>query len=569
MSSSSSSDQNPLLVDPSIVSISDQPMPVTTSSIHNLEPGNALSKLLDSAMAHAAKESTPDISASSEVASSATAMSATTSSSIDPESIEFYSTIPEKKQGLDKIYTVDFLLSLRDAPEIAKFKPQLPDKSFWKMTKAREPATTTNRHSNKKSNSYKRQQHSNETWERGKVTDVGFFKSTELDSMSQEKISQLLGESNDDLRDPEWEDTTTHRSNGRDDLGLMGMGQTVEDFERWKSKMKLEQRRRNGEVIDESLELETTESEAAAAAAGNEVDNFFSFVKPKDEEEDVHEESHEDQKNKSSRFLSFFPQQQASAPAPEPQAQPVGPPPGMSKFFRGPPTQQQPPPQQPQQQQQQPQPAQPQQLPQQPPQSLPFPPKGNTNDSFFMALLNRKEPGQETSEQQQSPQQQQQHSPQQQQPSPSSQQDQKLSPEQLRFQQRIPPWMRQQQQQQQQQGFSGAPPNFPPGQGPNRSGPPGPPPGMYPFPPPGHPGHHPPPPPGMFPNGFPPPGVGGVPPPNFVPPPPGSQMQPPPPGQYGNRFLPPQFMARGMPLPPHLQQQQQQQQQQNQQQQPR
>ena len=32
-----------------------------TSSVHSLDPSNALSKLLDSAIAHAARESTPEV----------------------------------------------------------------------------------------------------------------------------------------------------------------------------------------------------------------------------------------------------------------------------------------------------------------------------------------------------------------------------------------------------------------------------------------------------------------------------------------------------------------------------
>ena len=74
-----SSNMNPMLADPSIViiadndsttkSISQHPTTTTTttttttrtSSVHSLDPSNALSKLLDSAIAHAARESTPEV----------------------------------------------------------------------------------------------------------------------------------------------------------------------------------------------------------------------------------------------------------------------------------------------------------------------------------------------------------------------------------------------------------------------------------------------------------------------------------------------------------------------------
>lgn len=111
-----------LLEDPSIVQISTPNSnndtnsgatfhTASTSSIHNLEPGNALSKLLDSAMAKAAKESTPDLVPRSRSVSPIPAVTS--------------------KPGIPYVYSIEFLLSLKLSPDIPDYKdsPELPDKS--------------------------------------------------------------------------------------------------------------------------------------------------------------------------------------------------------------------------------------------------------------------------------------------------------------------------------------------------------------------------------------------------------------------------------------------------------
>ncbi|KAK6876538.1 hypothetical protein K6H11_000184 [Candida tropicalis] len=635
----SASNSNPLLVDPSIVTISDkdstipinnqsssnsQPTTTRTSSIHSLDPSNALSKLLDSAIAHAARESTPDF-----IRDSKSEEAIEEESEISDE--QFINSIPLIKQGRENIYSIGYLLSLRTEVEAVDLNHELPEKSFWRLSKNRSAHENVQSSS---SSSYRKKgrrgggggssgngTNYNETWERKNSASsgsnrnhhsLGFNKSHELDQLSKDKISQLLGEQENELDTPEWDDIgLTGGDNG------MNMGQTVEDFEKWKYQMKLEERKKNGESIDEELELRNN-TNAAAVNAGNEVDNFFSFVKqdePQDnkaiENEEVETPTNEDKPHRSSRFSSFFHQPKAPAsPAENPvnpqqtsaQSTPSGPPPGFSKFFGGQPPQQAPTP--PQQHQQ----SQPPQIhPQQPPHvlerhgssvssqgSIPAgPPAASSNDNFFMALLHKKE-----SEQQ---------SPISTKSTPNSNKEltpggRKITPEELQ----------QLQRQQQQQGpppphMQQMPPQFPPqGIPPNqippwlRGGPP--PPGTlpphlqgkgFPQPPPGfvppQQGQQPPvnpqqrqgqpqqgqqqgqqqqqtnqrgpPPPGMFP-------------PGYMPGPPGSSnfMPPPMPQQFMNnpnaRFIPPQYM--GMPLPPHMannQGQQQQQQQQSPQQQ--
>lgn len=215
---------------------------------------------------------------------------------------------------------------VNDVPHI---KSSLPELSFWRLKAQREPHP---RHLNNNLNgenggiykSKKFKKHQNETWERGKTHSNnygennhkldhftrrgarhGFARAEELDSLSNDKISQLLGEGPDEL-EPEWDaeiigDGKIGKSSGGggeggadDDLAhmsMMNMGQTVEDFEKWKYQMKLQERRRKGEVVDEEVEQQKlADDESAAKNAGNEVDNFFSFIKPTHKEPDFDEE---------------------------------------------------------------------------------------------------------------------------------------------------------------------------------------------------------------------------------------------------------------------------------------
>ncbi|CCG25208.1 hypothetical protein CORT_0H00920 [Candida orthopsilosis Co 90-125] len=476
----SSNQSNPIFVDPSIVTLEkdasaslssnqnrqsqSNERKLSHSSIHNLEPGNALSRLLDSAMAHAAKESTPELTATD-----AEHVAQDITESTDLETL--LNTIPPSKQGKENIYTISKLLELKsdldDAPHI---KDLLPELSFWRLKAQREPHP---RHLNNNLNSEnggaykgkKFKKHQNETWERGKHhsnnygenskpdqftrrgSRHGFFKAEELDSLSSEKISQLLGEGPEEL-EPEWDseiigDGKIGKS-GDDDLShmsMMNMGQTVEDFEKWKYQMKLQEKRRRGEVVDEDIEQQQmADDESAAKNAGNEVDNFFSFIKPTHKEPTIEEEvvvsatveepaqanvASNNANHRSSRFSSFF-QQPSNQPAKETnksvseetQKQSTSatiPPPGFSKFFGG----QKSGPQTPQYTSEPPslnasetrlpqlqrqgsswsspsgQPAshQPEQaipMPQQPPQQPPMQHQ-SSNDSFFRSLLKKKE----------------------------------------------------------------------------------------------------------------------------------------------------------------------------------
>lgn len=412
----SSNQSNPIFVDPSIVTLEKDASTILSlsqdrphqqnerkqshSSIHNLEPGNALSRLLDSAMAHAAKESTPE--ATNTEAGQAI-------QDADTETVELEALlnfIPPSKQDMENIYSINRLLKLKfEVNDVPHIKSSLPELSFWRLKAQREPHP---RHLNNNLNgenggiykSKKFKKHQNETWERGKTHSNnygennhkldhftrrgarhGFARAEELDSLSNDKISQLLGEGPDEL-EPEWDaeiigDGKIGKSSGGggeggadDDLAhmsMMNMGQTVEDFEKWKYQMKLQERRRKREVVDEEVEQQKlADDESAAKNAGNEVDNFFSFIKPTHKEPDFDEEvvvsatveelapqanasapASNNASHRSSRFSSFFQQPNTSSPtkqadkgAVDQQKPPVTlaampPPPGFSKFFGG------------------------------------------------------------------------------------------------------------------------------------------------------------------------------------------------------------------------------------------
>lgn len=311
---------NGLFNDPAIIGLS-SPTGTTNgdgsaSKKSGLEPGSALSKLLDSAMANAAKEATPEPEVGPELNSGEPLPSKSNRSS-------FQSFVPKEKTDLSKIYSINALLDLRSSPAVLDFDvSRLPEPTFWR-TRQKGPDGhaangKNNNHNNSGNNSLggtgKRSRRNNQlanaaaaaaaaastdslNWER---KPAGFLRNSDIDNMSTEKISQLLGEAPEE-ETPDWD---LPGSNA--DL-RMDMGRTVEDFERWKLHMRQEERRKQGEI--EPLH------EAEEFTPSNEVDSFFSFAKPK---EVVRDNSafpfNKQTESKSSRFSSFF-----GGPGPTPE----------------------------------------------------------------------------------------------------------------------------------------------------------------------------------------------------------------------------------------------------------
>lgn len=288
---------DPAIIDSSILSISGGPPPASAHQLSksqgnggtaSLEPGNALSKLLDLAMANAAKELTPEFdSKDGETTSSP--------STASPRHSSFLGFVPSAKADTSRVYSIDVLLELRSSAGVASFdQSRLPNQSFWalkaqakppKHQQGREPRNQGNR---KNRHNNQNNQGNSLSWER---KPAGFLKSSEIDSLSTEKISQLLGETADEGV-PEWDSLDLTQ-----DL-KMDMGLTVEDFERWKQHMREEERRNNEEEFGDSQ---------GGNAQPNEVDSFFSFVKPKNAIPEQHSSNPKSAPDsKSSRFSSFF-----------------------------------------------------------------------------------------------------------------------------------------------------------------------------------------------------------------------------------------------------------------------
>lgn len=362
-----------------------------STTLGSLEPGNALTKLLDSAVANAAKELTPEPDSSKGTSQLALPRR--------PSMLDF-------KPATSKmyVYSIDELFNLRTSPDVGLFDTcVLPDSAFWvirapnkKSQEKNGSGSSRNRRRGQSQN--QQQQHQSDAagkWER---KPTGFAKSAELDKMSAEKISQLLGE-NPEEGTPEWD------TPGAAEL-QMDMGSTVEDFERWKQRM-----RQNDRSHSQHGEVETSLAAEQETPKGNEVDNFFSFVKPK---ANASQEASTpgSETGKTSRFSSFF-----GGPGPEQSPKRSAPPPGLAsrapmgkgsdssglRFFsmaQGSssqnltPTQERaglagPPPPPPQAQ-----------LPQQSPlpsggQGMPpgLGPAGGDKDSFFLSLMNKRDQG--------------------------------------------------------------------------------------------------------------------------------------------------------------------------------
>lgn len=268
----------------------------------SLDPSNALTKLLDSAIANAAREVTPEFGP------------VTGSRSGTPSEEELGSSLASTKKN-KCIYSFERLLRLRGLSLIKSLTSEisLPEPSFWR-TKSRSHtngkensssgANNSKAHhsSNKKGNT-----HHKKTKESSSSTDKKFQNLGGIgdDTILEAKISELLDEADGDA-EPEWGEIDVNTAMNID------MGQTVEDFERWKMQMRKEEGLQKGETIS------TNEEDSFFKQSGNEVDSFFSFVEPEKKNSDSVSSkgnallgvparpSNPEMLSKGSRFSSFF-----------------------------------------------------------------------------------------------------------------------------------------------------------------------------------------------------------------------------------------------------------------------
>lgn len=268
----------------------------------SLDPSNALTKLLDSAIANAAREVTPEFGP------------LTGSRSVTPPEEELGSSLASVKKN-KCIYSFERLLRLRGLPLIKSIASEisLPDTSFWR-TKSRpqangkeSSATGANNSKSHHSSNKKGNSHHKKTKEGFNSTDKKFqnLRDTGDDTMPESKISELLDEADGDA-EPEWGEIDINAAMNID------MGQTVEDFERWKMQMRKEEGLQKGETIS------TNEEDSFFKQSGNEVDSFFSFVEPEKKSSGSLSSkgnsslgiparpSNSEMPSKGSRFSSFF-----------------------------------------------------------------------------------------------------------------------------------------------------------------------------------------------------------------------------------------------------------------------
>lgn len=289
---------NSLLSDPSILQVSSNDQlshknskSQSNVSLSNLEPGNALSQLLDSAMLNAAKETSPDVDSFPN-----SQISSPTSSKNDKYDFQFH------KSNSDRVYTIDQLLAMKNSSD-TQIVLSLPDKEFWCLGGGRKFVKEFNPKSNRR--------HGNGSFPREKP-DHHRKKKPELNEF-------FGGQEAHQHPDTEWNEPPEI-----DDKLKQEMGDTVEDFERWKEA----QRRKNDPNYNPS-------HEPAPAQPSNDVDSFFSFVSaPNNPLEDKRTEDG----SRSSRFSSFFtpPELAESKPAPQQQTPRGQPDMGAgSRFFAG------------------------------------------------------------------------------------------------------------------------------------------------------------------------------------------------------------------------------------------
>lgn len=291
-------ERQPLFDDPSVVLVSTSARPAgenpllasqSSNTSKQSDPPNALSLLLDSAIANAAKESTPELEPRNSSSKSSPRHPGSAHDLLDSEDVPEYNA--EYKTTKPGVYSINELLALRNDPSVKHAQGQisLPDKNFWgQRTRVKERAN------DKK----KKGGADGSRWEK---KPSGFARVAELDSLGPDKINQLLGE-NPDEAEPDWGSAEGAQDNP------IEMGETVEDFERWKAEMR---RKAEGEYAAEPSSADTN----AERAPNNEVDNFFSFVTPKGKPKPESSSTG----SKSSRFSSFF---HGPSSSPQQQSQP-------------------------------------------------------------------------------------------------------------------------------------------------------------------------------------------------------------------------------------------------------
>ncbi|GMM34884.1 hypothetical protein DASC09_022090 [Saccharomycopsis crataegensis] len=256
------------------------------------------------------------------------------------EDEEFKLAAPSQTFGKQYVYGVDFLLSLRKSELIVKWE-DVPDNDFWRKYSNAQPTgkkrSDYNNSSNSNNNNFSNPDSQGSTGEMGSFS----IKPTKGDRFANSrpkktghKNSGGFFEFDEGEEEPEWlvdNDTSLEEERAS---GIHQIGKTVQDFEKWKLKMKLQEKKKNGVIgADEEARLDAiinnrdfpvpaTDAKVVGSGAGG----FFTFGASDPQQDSLLNTSIEDSKpledhhdleaSGSSKFSSFFKPPPASSAVP-------------------------------------------------------------------------------------------------------------------------------------------------------------------------------------------------------------------------------------------------------------
>lgn len=198
-------------------------------------------------------------------------------------------------------YNMDFLYSLKDSSDNI-VPPELPPKSYYRLkNKPLQRANWTGNQYNNNNNNNNNGGRNNYN-EGGQST--GAMGNFNLGKKTHDRGFNRYGNNgnNNNRRGHR------HKKHDEDDNWIAELekdepaGGSAEDFEKWKAKMKLAERKRRGEVVEE------TEGTASAKSGEpkNSIDSFFSLAKPTLNKTQSSSSANTPDNSKNSKFFSFF-----------------------------------------------------------------------------------------------------------------------------------------------------------------------------------------------------------------------------------------------------------------------
>lgn len=199
-------------------------------------------------------------------------------------------------------YSMDYLYSLKDSSD--NVVPQdLPPKSYYRLKN--KPIQRTNWSGNQYNNNNGNYNGRNNYNEGGPAT--GSMGNFNLNKKPHDRGFNRYGNNNNNNRRNNRDHR--HKKQDDDDSWLAELekdepaGGSAEDFEKWKAKIKLAERKRRGEIVDE--EEITPSSTQRSEENKNTIDSFFSVAKPSTKSGGSSNAGTPDV-TKNSKFFSFF-----------------------------------------------------------------------------------------------------------------------------------------------------------------------------------------------------------------------------------------------------------------------